>query len=292
MHAHDDHPDDPTQEDLARITPEDLAVLRAAKRRLESPSLAIELSSLVGHPLESGFKLLPQRFSRRIESISQAALIHAMDVAVNSLGNSSIPLPDSGGDAAGPGKRRWDTEQMHRWLGAGAGAAGGAFGLWALAVELPFSTTLMLRSIATIARAEGQDLSRLDVRLACLEVFALGGSTAQDDAAESSYWLIRGALGKAFTDAAAYIARRGIVSESAPPLVRFAASIASRFSASLSATAAAKAVPFVSAASGASINYLFMQHFQTMAHGHFTIRRLEEKYGQSSIRAVYQQLAI
>ena len=56
-----------------------------------------------------------------------------------------------------------------------SGAIGGAFGFAALAVELPISTTILLRSIAEIARAEGEDLSRPEARLACLEVFALGG---------------------------------------------------------------------------------------------------------------------
>jgi hypothetical protein len=56
-----------------------------------------------------------------------------------------------------------------------SGAIGGAFGLTALAVELPLSTAIMLRSIADIARSEGEDLTMVESRLACLEVFALGG---------------------------------------------------------------------------------------------------------------------
>jgi hypothetical protein len=63
---------------------------------------------------------------------------------------------------------------MHKSIAVLAGAAGGAFGISSLPVELPFSTTIMLRSIADIARAEGQDLTDPKTALACLEVFALG----------------------------------------------------------------------------------------------------------------------
>ena len=62
------------------------------------------------------------------------------------------------------------------WSGmAWCGSAGGAFGLAALPFELPVSTIIMLRSIADIARSEGEDLSDPDTALSCVQVFALGG---------------------------------------------------------------------------------------------------------------------
>jgi hypothetical protein len=256
---------------------EDLEDLRLAKRKLESPSLTVELAALVGQPLEAGMKLLPKRFSGQIHSITQAALLRAIDVAISSLGKN-------------PERKRRDT--FHRWLSAGSGAVGGAVGMWALPVEIPVSTTLVLRSIAEIAREEGHDLERLDVRMACLEVFALGGASSHDNAAESSYWLIRGSLSKAFADAATHLAQRGLVTEGAPPLVRLAATLASRLSINFSAQAAAKAIPVVSAVSGAAINLLFMQHFQEMARGHFIIKRLEAKYGTETIQNLYATLDI
>lgn len=254
----------------------DLEALRRAKRRLESPNLTAEISSLLGQPLEVGFKMLPKNFSGRIQAITQTALLRAADVAVKSLQNNSSAPP---------------RDAMHRWLSAGSGAVGGALGLWALSVELPISTTLILRSIADIARSEGHDLEQLSVRLACLEVFALGGRTPQDNAAESGYWLVRASLTKAVSDAAAYIAEKGLVREGAPPLVRLAATIASRLSVDISAQAAAKAIPVVSALTGAGINVLFMNHFQEMARGHFVVKRLEKKYGTAAVQTAYQQLS-
>jgi hypothetical protein len=34
-----------------------------------------------------------------------------------------------------------------------------------------------------------------------------------------------------------------------------------------------------------------MEHFQSMARGHFTVRRLERTYGQEVVRAEYNRLA-
>jgi len=45
------------------------------------------------------------------------------------------------------------------------------------------------------------------------------------------------------------------------------------------------------AASGATIDYLFMTNFQDVATGHFLVRRLERKYGSDLIKNLYQSLA-
>jgi hypothetical protein len=255
-----------------------LDALRLAKHKLESPSFAVELAALIGRPLESGLKFLPKRLSGNLTQLTEAALVRAVDLAINSLGDAPAQT---------------DRSRLHRWLSAGSGAAGGALGIWGVAVEIPVSTTLMLRSIADIARDEGHDLARIETRLACLEVFALGSSkSSADDTAETSYWIIRAALGKAFADAAIYISQRGLVAEGAPPLVRLAATLAGRFSVNISARIAATAIPVVSAASGASINWLFMQHYQEMARGHFIVKRLEARYGEAAIRQAYTQLTL
>jgi hypothetical protein len=52
---------------------------------------------------------------------------------------------------------------------------------------------------------------------------------------------------------------------------------------------AAVAVPVIGAASAATINVVFMDHFQEMARGHFVVRRLERKYGKEYIKAQYEQ---
>jgi hypothetical protein len=82
-----------------------------------------------------------------------------------------------------------------------------------LLIELPISTTIMLRSIADIARSEGEDIRLAESKLACVEVFALGGRVSKDDAAESGYFAVRAALAKAVSEAAEFIAERGLVKE-------------------------------------------------------------------------------
>jgi hypothetical protein len=113
------------------------------------------------------------------------------------------------------------------------GAAGGAAGLAGLAIELPVSTTLMLRSIADLARAEGEDLSSVATRLECLTVFAYGSPSPADNAADSAYFAMRAALARAVVQAAQHLSERGFaeaVSERATPaLVQLVGRIAQRF---------------------------------------------------------------
>ena len=49
-------------------------------------------------------------------------------------------------------------------------------------------------------------------------------------------------------------------------------------------------MPVLGAVTGAGINAAFMDHYQTLASGHFTIRRLERLYGPDLVRAAYARL--
>jgi hypothetical protein len=53
---------------------------------------------------------------------------------------------------------------------------------------------------------------------------------------------------------------------------------------------AAQALPVVGALGGAAVNYAFIEHFQDVARGHFTVRRLERVYGKDLIKAEYERL--
>ncbi len=266
------------------MTEDDLNDLSEAKRKLEHPSLTARLSDFLGKPIEAGFKMLPARVHRSIGSATEAALMRGLEFSIKTMGQ--------------PGPRR-SNDWLHKAMAVGTGAAGGAVGVAALPVELPLSTVVMLRSIADIARSEGHDLSQLEVRLACLEVFALGGGGAAAgatdsavDAAETGYWMVRGALSRYISEAANQIAKRGLTDKSAPALVRLLAQIAARFGVVVSEEAAAMVVPVVGAVTGGAINYLFMQHFQDVAKGHFVVKRLEDKYGTAVVRQAYESLAV
>ncbi|RPJ59691.1 MAG: EcsC family protein [Acidobacteria bacterium] len=251
---------------------EDLDQLRRAKWLLEKPSLAMRLADTIGAPLELGFGLLPEKWAGAVHKAVNESLLKALNAAVKSLE----------GRPGGPEKKRF-----HRVAVAAAGAAGGAFGLAGLIAELPISTVLMLRSIADIARTEGEDLDNMESRLSCLEVFALGGRTQGDDAAETGYFAIRAALARSVSEAARFLTERGIVEHTSPALVRFITSIGSRFGIAVSEKVAAMAIPVIGAAGGAVVNSIFISHFQDIATGHFTIRRLERFYGRELVEQQY-----
>ncbi|MGD0807742.1 MAG: EcsC family protein [Anaerolineales bacterium] len=259
------------------FTDADLNDLKIAKSKLENPSLTARISDLVGKPIETGFKLLPASWNKAVGDITRIALFKGLEFAVLTMGKTET---------------KGSRNRLHKLLIAGSGAAGGFVGLASLPVELPVSTTLILRSIADIARSEGHDINLLEVKLSCLEVLALGGRSAKDDASESGYWVVRGALAKSVSEAASYIAEKGLAEEGAPPLVRLITAIASRFSVVVTEEIAATAVPLIGAVAGGSINLLFMHHFQEMARGHFIVKRLEKKYGIQRIEKAYLGLTI
>ncbi|MCC6233834.1 MAG: EcsC family protein [Verrucomicrobiales bacterium] len=259
------------------MDPQERADLLRARALLQTPGVAVRFANLLGAPIEKGFRLLPSGASRLIHRATRSALQRALGLALHSLGQADAkPEPPD--------------NRLHRWMAGASGAVGGAFGFAALAVELPISTTLILRSIAQIAASQGHDLASLETRLACLEVFALGGQTSTDNAAETSYWAVRAALAKVVTEALGSLAGRSAITETAPAAVRLVTSLASRFGVVVSEQVAAKAVPVLGAAAGAAINVVFMDHFQRMAEGHFILKRLEQRHGTRAIRRLYETL--
>jgi hypothetical protein len=258
------------------FTKQDFADLKRAKLILENPGLAAKLSATIGSPVEKGMKLLPARWQKTVHSATEAALMKALDVAVSSLGGKR------------PAASR---DRMHKLAAAASGAAGGAFGIAAIGIELPVSTTLILRSIADIAAAEGENPRHLETKLACLSVFALGSAKdPRDDAAESGYFAARSALATAVSEASKHLAQKGLSKTGAPALLRLITLIASRFGIVVSQKAAAQMVPVLGAAGGALINTLFIGHYQDMARGHFIVRRLEKIYGEEPVKSAYEKL--
>ncbi len=258
------------------FTKTELADLKRAKQLLENPGIAAKLSSMAGSPVERGMKLLPKSWQRSVHTATEAALMKALEVAVSSLGSRR------------PSASR---DRMHKFAAAASGAAGGALGLAALTWELPVSTTLMLRSVADIAAAEGEDPRHIDTKLACLMVFALGSTKdARDNAAESGYFAARSALATAVTEASKHLAQKGLAKSGAPALLRLISLIGARFGIVVSEKAAAQAIPILGAAGGAIINTIFIGHYQDMARGHFIVRRLEKIHGAEPVQLAYEKL--
>jgi hypothetical protein len=264
-----------TKSNLPEFSDGDLEDLKRAKTRLERPSLTARIAGLVGRPIEAGLKRLPKKWNQKLGEVTEIALHKGLDFAIRTLGN----------DEAKPA-RDW----LHKALVAGSGMAAGAVGPYSLFVELPFATCVMLRSIADIARSEGHDLSLVQTQLECMEVLALGGTGTADDSVEAGYWSVRAALAKSISEAATHLAGKGLSEKGAPALARLIGAIASRFGGVVTEEAVAIAIPIVGAVSGGAINYLFMDHFQEMARGHFVVRRLEMKYGSALVQKTYSDL--
>jgi hypothetical protein len=258
-----------------KLTPEDLEALALAKSRLEHPSLAARLTDALASPLEKGLARLPRKLSAVVHAATRKSIEKALAFAVATI----------------RGRRQYrHSRALHKIAVMTSGATGGAFGLAALPIELPISTVIMLRSISDIARCEGEDLKSPETMLNCLQVFALGGRSDKDDASETGYYAVRTALSKAVSEAVQFIGNRGVTVKGAPILVRFVSSIASRFGVVVSEEIAAMAIPAIGAVGGALINTIFMDHFQSIAQGHFVVRRLERRYGADLIKAEYQRL--
>jgi hypothetical protein len=253
------------------LAPEDLNALRQARGLLENPSLAARLADAVGTPIEKLFGMLPRGAADTILSATNASLAAGLKFAVNTMTEEAAPSVN------------W----LHKTAVGITGAVGGAFGMATLAVELPASTVIMLRSIADVARSEGEPIHSAESKLACLQVFALGGPKSTDDAAESAYFAVRAALAKALAEAAEHMAHRGLAQQGAPAIVRFTSQVAARFGIPVSEKVMAQSVPVIGAAGGAMINLLFIQHFQDLARGHFIVRRLERKYGVEAVKRAY-----
>ena len=252
----------------------DREALAAAVRRLETPSLAGRLAALAGKPVGFVQRALPAAASTAVAKVAKHALERALYVALYSLRDRRF----TGG------------RKLHSGLACTSGAIGGAFGLAALSVELPISTTIMLRAIAAIAQHEGEDLADPRTGIACLEVFALGAAAVKGGGPEGDYFAIRAQLAPSAIEVADLAIDKTAVSESAPVVVRFVSKIAARFGVVVSQKVMAQAVAAVGAFGGAAVNLAFIEHFQNLAQGHFAIRRLERVYGAGVVRAEYDRL--
>ncbi|MDE8348306.1 MAG: EcsC family protein [Acidocella sp.] len=148
--------------------------------------------------------------------------------------------------------------RLHRLAATTSGIASGFVGLPGVLVDIPFTTTTILRSIAAVAQGYGEELSDENTRRACLEVLAFGGPGEADDEVETSFWA----------------ARLGLNHMAVSLLIK---SAAGRFGIILSEKFLTQAVPVIGAVSGGALNYAFTDHYQKMARVHFCLRALERR---------------
>lgn len=266
-----------------QIDASDLAIIKKAKYDLEHVSVFMKTLNNIGTPIDGGLAMVPEKYQHKIKETIQKVLQVAVKANLQTMDSSNQ------GKAASNG--------MFKLVSGISGAAGGFLGVAGFTADLLLSTKMMMRTILDIARSEGEDVHQVETQLACLEVFALGGTSEDDDELDTSYYATRAALHTAMNRANSYILQNGtariiegLASQVAPPLAKVINLVAARYTVQVSEKFAAQLLPVVGAAAGASINVVFISHFQKMATAHFVLRRLERKYNRELIRKSYEQI--
>lgn len=271
---------------MKKLSEEEVQFIQSAAQFLEHPGFLIQTANAFGKPLEVVQKKLPAKVRNKISTATQKALTKAMEISISTVKPRKENISWSELIKTGHG---------HSVAAAATGAVSGFFGPWTLAIELPITTGIMFRSIAHIAQSFGEDLSDSEVRLQCLQVFALGSiQSTKDDEMNSAYFAHRLALQSLIRNASVFLAKhstqevmKAIEMGTAPMLLRLLGGIASRFEIVVAEKILAEAVPIVGAFGGAAINSAFTDYFNRAACFHFGLRYLEKKYDLATIESVY-----
>ena len=173
----------------ATLSPAHLEALRRALILLEQTSFATQLSEYAGRPANYVLRKMPKTINDRLNHIAEIAILKSLDVAIKSIK---------------PASKRPPATKLSSLLAGISGGVGGFLGAAALPVELPLTTIVMLRAIADIARHHGENLSTIEGRLACVEVFALG-DRGSNERMNLGYYASRALLSKFTKDASTFL---------------------------------------------------------------------------------------
>lgn len=230
----------------------------------EANGLLVRLLGWAGSRVDAALDRLPDGWRGRIDEAVGLALDRGYRIAFSTQPGSDGRAIDRA--LAWAGGDRW-----HKAATAVTGALGGAGGLATTLIDLPVTTTLILRSIQQIAAGYGEDPADPAVRAACVMVLGLGGPTTTDDSGDTGFIAARLALsGKAVAE-----------------LLR---DVLPRFGIVVGQKALAQATPLLGALAGATINPVFTGYYQTMAHVHFRLRRLEAAHPPEHVRACFERM--
>lgn len=262
-------------------TETELLWIQEAKKFLDHPSLVISLANAAGKPLEMIQNKVPARIQKILRSSTEKALQKALDWALSSA-DQKVNLYKESFDIQN--KNTTHHVYTHSALSAISGAVGGFFGPLSLAIELPISTTLILRAIVKNAQSFGFDPNHPDIKAECLFVFTLGSSqSSKDDEMNSAYFTSRLAFAQIMRETSAAVVGKSGTSL----LTKLIARIATRFEVAVTEKFLAQGLPILGAIGGASINAAFADYFGRAAQYHFGLKALELKYGKEIINQLY-----
>ncbi|MCV6586750.1 MAG: EcsC family protein [Marinibacterium sp.] len=226
--------------DIITVAPVELeAELDAIAAQYRAANRAgIRVLNALGDSAETLLDRLPGGLRAGLDLASEQALWAAVEAADRSR-------------RAVPDQKRW----INTALATAMGAAGGAGGIPGALVELPATTTMLLRAIQGAARAEGFDPTAENVKFDCIQVFAAAGPFEDDDGADLGFLSVR-------------------LSLTGPAMNRVISAVVPRLSVVLGQKLAAASVPVLGALAGATTNYVYAQYYQQIAHVQFGLRRL------------------
>lgn len=273
------------------ITPEDKQALMHAKSSMQNLGWAIRNVNKIGNTVETGISYVPEKVLVKVQKITESVLLKIIKANLLTIQKHKTFKKPS--------------KNTYKSIVTGTGALSGffgsstGFGTAIFASEVTLTTNFLMRTIMDIARSEGEDIYTLEGQMQCLQVFALGGDSLDDDGMETSYYTTRIALNSTMNNisgAGLKMTLDSLVKGSSvlgsSTISNLLSKIAARLSLLISEKFLAQAIPIVGAIGGGGLNYVFVDHFQKMATAHFTVRRLERKYGEAEVKSVFQDLKV
>ncbi|WP_121063046.1 EcsC family protein [Chachezhania antarctica] len=213
-----------------------LDALAVRYRKASGPGIA--LLNTLGLQAETMIDRLPVPIRDRLSVVTESALTQAMRAAHF----SRRAVPDQ-------------SRQVNALVAGAMGAAGGFGGLATSMIELPATTTMLLRSIQGVAVKHGFDPASESVQFDCVRVLADGGPLTSDDGADTGFFTTR-------------------LSVTGPAMRTLVSRVLPGLSESLGRKLATRTVPVLGAVTGAATNYVYAQYYQDLAHVGFGLRKL------------------
>ncbi|WP_170782845.1 EcsC family protein [Ruegeria lacuscaerulensis] len=198
----------------------------------------VRLLNSLGGSAETLLDQLPPSLREALTGATEQALWVAMHAA-------------EGSRRAVPDQRPW----VNTAVTTAMGAAGGVGGVSTSLVELPATTTMLLRAIQGAAAREGFDPSEDGVKFDCVQVLSAAGPLSFDDGADFGFFSARMTL-------------------TGPALQKLIATVAPKLAVVLGQKLAAQSVPVLGALAGGGTNYVYTRYYQRIARVHFGLRRL------------------
>ncbi|WP_170790409.1 EcsC family protein [Ruegeria lacuscaerulensis] len=198
----------------------------------------VRLLNSLGGSAETLLDQLPPSVREALTGATEQALWLAMHAA-------------EGSRRAVPDQRPW----VNTAVTTAMGAAGGVGGVSTSLVELPATTTMLLRAIQGAAAREGFDPSEDGVKFDCVQVLSAAGPLSFDDGADFGFFSARMTL-------------------TGPALQKLIATVAPKLAVVLGQKLAAQSVPVLGALAGGGTNYVYTRYYQRIARVHFGLRRL------------------